>query len=140
MQSQLNSMIDNSLGDLKLEKQQISVCSIAGNTVMEHFLTSLSPKTIGVAPFNPLSHFGKIVSPQDIQLNLDPETKIYIFPAIAGYVGGDITAGIISSGMYKSDKLNCLLDIGTNGEMVLGSSSNMVSCATAAILLSKVLK
>ena len=132
MQSQLNSMIDNSLGDLKLEKQQISVCSIAGNTVMEHFLTSLSPKTIGVAPFNPLSHFGKIVSPQDIQLNLDPETKIYIFPAIAGYVGGDITAGIISSGMYKSDKLNCLLDIGTNGEMVLGSSSNMVSCATAA--------
>lgn len=132
MRSQLNSMIDNLMSNFKLKKQQISVCSIAGNTVMEHFLASLSPKTIGVAPFNPLSYFGNIIRSEDIQLNLDPETKIYIFPAIAGYVGGDITAGIISSGMYKSDKLNCLLDIGTNGEMVLGSSSNMVSCATAA--------
>ncbi len=132
LQTQLNSMIDHLIKRKSIEREKIVVCSIAGNTIMEHFLASLSPQTIGVAPFNPLSYFGTLYSPVDLNLNLKPTTKIYMFPAIAGYVGGDITAGILSSSMYQSNKLNCLLDIGTNGEMVLGSADNMISCATAA--------
>lgn len=132
LQNQLNQMIDNLMNKLNLDKKQIYKCSIAANTVMEHFLLGLSPKTIGVAPFKPLSFFGEIYEPKELNLTLDEQTKIYVFPAIAGYVGGDISAGILTTNMHNSKQLAFLLDIGTNGEMVLGSKEQLIACATAA--------
>ena len=132
LQKQLNQMIDSLSQKLHINKKQIIRCSIAGNTVMEHFLMGLSPQTIGVAPFRPLSFFGEIYNPKQINFNLEESTEVYIFPAIAGYVGGDITAGILTTKMHQSNELSFLLDIGTNGEMVLGSKERLISCATAA--------
>ncbi len=111
--------------------EELSKVVIAANTVMEHIYASLSPATIAVAPFTPLSLFG--TWERGSAYGLAEHTKILLAPAVAGYVGGDITAGILSSGAYLSEQPVVFLDIGTNGEMALGSAKDgFTCCATAA--------
>ncbi len=111
---------------------KISYVSIAANTVMQHLFAGLSPESIGVAPFTPLSLFGNEYPAADFLPGFAPEAKIYLCPAVAGYVGGDITAGLLSSGVHESEKSVLFIDIGTNGEMALGSREGFLCCATAA--------
>lgn len=96
----------------------------AGNTVMSHFLIGESPAKIGRAPFMPDELFGKSFGRTDFC------DELYIFPAVSGYVGGDITAGVMAA--VNPDKMTLFLDIGTNGEMVLGKGEEYFCCATAA--------
>lgn len=110
----------------------ISYVSIAANTVMEHLFAGLSPETIGVAPFTPLSLFGEELPAADFIPGLASDAKLYLCPAVAGYVGGDITAGLVSTGIFESEKSILFIDIGTNGEMALGSREGFLCCATAA--------
>ncbi len=114
------------------DTSKITYVSIAANTVMEHLLAGLSPESIGVAPFTPLSLFGEELEASDFIPNLADNAKIYLCPAVAGYVGGDITAGLLSTGTYKSEKSLLFIDIGTNGEMALGNRDGFICCATAA--------
>ena len=111
---------------------RIKKISIAGNTVMEHLFAGLSPKTIGVAPFTPLSYFGNEIPASDIFEGFAPDTKIYLCPAVSGYIGGDITAGILSSGLFASEETMLFIDIGTNGEMCIGNKDKLYCCSTAA--------
>lgn len=106
--------------------------SIAGNTVMEHIFAHLDPQSIGVAPFRPLSLFGQSFLAEDLLPALPPETPVYLCPAVAGYVGGDITAGLLAAGADKAEELTLFLDVGTNGEMALGDKSGWLCCAAAA--------
>ncbi len=99
---------------------------IAGNTVMQHIVTGLSPNSIGVNPFIPESLFGDVHAIKGIC------DQSYLMPCTAGYVGGDITAGIVATGLVRKERPCLLVDVGTNGEMVLGNKDRMVSCATAA--------
>lgn len=105
------------------ESDVVSVC-IAGNTVMQHIAAGLAPDTIGVNPFTPLSLFGDV---RDIE-GLGP---CRFARCIAGYVGGDITAGMLARGL-GADGTRLFLDLGTNGEMALASEGRIVCCATAA--------
>jgi len=107
------------------------VC-IAGNTVMEHIFTHLDPQSIGVAPFRPLSLFGRSFWAEDLLPALPPETPVYLCPAVAGYVGGDITAGLLAADADKAEELTLFLDVGTNGEMALGDKNGWLCCAAAA--------
>jgi len=110
---------------------EVRVVTIAANTVMEHIYAGLSPATIAVAPFTPLSLFG--TEYDGAQVGLHEGCTVYLAPAEAGYVGGDITAGILACGASKAEKPVLFLDIGTNGEMALGSAADgFVCCATAA--------
>lgn len=118
-------------------KGPVNFLAVAGNTVMSHLFADLSPKSIGVVPFIPLSLFGDMHTGASLGLELCEQ--VYIVPAIAGYVGGDITADLIAVKMHSAQlagKMNeletLLLDIGTNGEMVLGKAGDYVCCATAA--------
>lgn len=99
---------------------------IAGNTVMQHIATGLSPDTIGVNPFTPLSLFG------DEHEIAGLCAKTYLMPCIAGYVGGDISAGAVAVGLAKKERPCVFVDVGTNGEMMVGNKDRLVSCATAA--------
>ena len=116
----------------KLKLDAIRYISIAGNTVMEHIFAGLSPVSIGVAPYKPQSLFGKEYSAGEFFSAFSANCKVYICPAIAGYVGGDITAGLVSSGACDSQKTLLFIDVGTNGEMALGNADGFVCCATAA--------
>ena len=98
----------------------------AGNTVMEHIACGLAPDGIGVSPFEPLSLFG------DEHALAGVCDHVFIMPCVAGYVGGDITAGIVATGLQQRERPCLFVDIGTNGEMVIGCGDRMVACATAA--------
>ncbi len=114
------------------DKRDIRRIAIAGNTVMEHLFTGLDPTNIGVAPFTPESLFGDVWKASDCLPELGIEADVYLCPCVAGYVGGDITAGLVASGAPAAEGLWLYIDIGTNGEMGLGNAEGFVTCATAA--------
>lgn len=108
----------------------VTALSVAGNTTMQHFACGLDPKSIGVSPFTPQSLFGDEQTLFETFLPSCP--RAYLAPAVAGYVGGDITAGILAARMNDRAGLQLFVDIGTNGEMALGNKDGIVCCATAA--------
>ena len=128
----IRTQLSEMAGAMCPDTGKITYVSIAANTVMEHLLAGLSPESIGVAPFTPLSLFGEEMDAANFIPDLAPGAKLYLCPAVAGYVGGDITAGLLSTGVYKSEKSLLFIDIGTNGEMALGNRDGFLCCATAA--------
>mgnify|MGYP004661061373 CR=1 FL=1 len=130
MQSQIVSLLNGFISEMLMECGRTKVClfSVAGNTVMCHLLMGISPEKLGRAPFMPDEYFGREFNPLDIGLE-NCQTMI-IFPAVSGFVGGDITAGMMET--VNCNELTLYLDIGTNGEMALGKVDRYVCCATAA--------
>lgn len=130
MQSQIVSILNGFISEMLTECGRTEVClfSVAGNTVMCHLLMGISPEKLGRAPFMPDEYFGREFNPLDIGLE-NCQTMI-IFPAVSGFVGGDITAGMMET--VNCNELTLYLDIGTNGEMALGKGDRYVCCATAA--------
>lgn len=128
----IRRQIEHAARRLCPETEKINYISIAGNTVMEHIFAGLSPESIGVAPFEPLSLFGTELDASELLSGFAPDCRLYICPAVAGYVGGDITAGLLSSGAFESESTVLFVDIGTNGEMGLGGKNGFICCATAA--------
>ena len=115
--------------------ERIAGGAIAGNTTMLHLLVGEDPASLGVAPFTPRFIKAKEVLARDIHLaatGLAPETPLQLLPGIAGYIGADITAGIFASGMAFDTAPSLLVDIGTNGEIVLQNGGKLTACATAA--------
>ncbi|MBS4894920.1 MAG: DUF4445 domain-containing protein [Gordonibacter pamelaeae] len=106
--------------------------AVAGNTVMEHFAAGIGPEPIGAYPFAPPALFGEERRLWQADGRTGHPVRAYLAPAVAGYVGGDVTAGLHVAGLARSPKLQLYLDIGTNGEMALGSSGRIMCCATAA--------
>ena len=113
-------------------RRDITVMSIAANTVMEHIADGLSPVGIGTAPFTPLSLFGDVRPAAGLIDGCFPGAMCYFAPAMAGYVGGDVTAGLYAAGGAEAEGLWFYIDIGTNGEMALGNRDGWLACATAA--------
>lgn len=111
---------------------EIRRVSVAGNTVMEHLFDGLDPTPIGVAPFRPASLFGDERAAQSCLPDFRPDISVYLSPCVAGYVGGDVTAGLLASGGADAEGLWLYIDVGTNGEMALGNRDGFVCCATAA--------
>jgi len=109
--------------------------SIAGNTTMLHLLVAEDPTSLGIAPFT--AHFleGRQISAGEIGLTidaLDSTIPIQLLPSIGAYIGADITAGIYATGMVFDTAPSLLVDIGTNGEIVLQCNGVLTACATAA--------
>jgi uncharacterized 2Fe-2S/4Fe-4S cluster protein (DUF4445 family) len=118
--------------DGHLKAADISYMVVAGNTAMIQLFLSLPPTHIRQEPYIPTATHFPLVNAKEVGIKINPEASIYCFPAVAAYIGGDITAGVLSSHLFQSDKLSLFLDIGTNGEIVLGDSDWMVTCACSA--------
>jgi uncharacterized 2Fe-2S/4Fe-4S cluster protein (DUF4445 family) len=113
--------------------------AIAGNTTMLHLLVGEDPSSLGVAPFVPRFIDGRRVTAAAIGLAagkngdaLAPDTPLQLLPGIAAYIGADITAGMYATGMIFDEAPSLLIDIGTNGEIVLQTAGRLTACATAA--------
>ena len=104
--------------------------TVVGNSVMTHFLLGLPCNNIAQAPYIPVTNHSVEVDASELGLRL--KGMVTILPAIAAYVGSDITAGILSCGMLESKGYSMLLDLGTNGEMVIGNCDEILTCSTAA--------
>lgn len=108
----------------KLQPGEILQMIIAANTTMVYLLMGWDPAELGRAPFH-VSHTGAV----NTQIAGVP---CHIIPGLSAFVGGDITAGILASGMPEQEEITLLIDLGTNGEMALGNSRQLYACATAA--------
>lgn len=131
LHSQITGQIRQMLDEMRRQtgrNDDIMRLAVSGNTVMCHLLAGISPASIGVTPFMPEEFFGRSFSGDAIGL---PVEEVYIAPAVAGYVGGDITSDLLVVMPQHEDEETLLLDIGTNGEMVLGHGDDYLCCATA---------
>lgn len=127
---QLSRMIAALCARAGIATGNIARMSIAANPTMCHLLAGLPPDSLGHAPFAPVSRFGGCVETETLDLPF--KGQVYIAPSVSGFVGGDITAGMLASEIDRQDGLTLLVDVGTNGEMVLGQGSRFLCCSTAA--------
>lgn len=128
----LNKIINELIRKSGVERQHISHVTAAGNTVMTHLLVGLDPKYIREAPYTPVCNFAPPVRAMRVGLDIADYVYLYTFPAVASYVGGDIVSGVLSSGMYQRKQLALYIDIGTNGEIVVGNSDWLMTASCSA--------
>ncbi len=111
----------------------LAFCS---NTAMHHILLQLDPEPLGVIPFSPAIHQSISLECRDLGLNVHPGAKAFFLPSIAGYVGGDTIGVMLAETPQDSEEMQLIIDIGTNGELVLGNREKLIcsSCATGPAL------
>jgi uncharacterized 2Fe-2S/4Fe-4S cluster protein (DUF4445 family) len=129
----INSLIEEALKLNNVKNEEIYYAVIAGNTTMIHLFLGLDPAYIRESPYVPVFNKVPFLKASDTGLNMNPEGRVYCSPSVGSYVGGDITSGIISTPLLKNnEKINLFIDIGTNGEMVIGNNEWMITCACSA--------
>jgi uncharacterized 2Fe-2S/4Fe-4S cluster protein (DUF4445 family) len=137
---ELQSLVANTLNKLvervalrrKINPRDIYKMTIVGNSTMIHILLGLPPEPIRLTPYITTANHPPTVLANELNLNIHPQAPVDCLPGVASYMGADITAGVLSSGTHDTDKITLFLDIGTNGEMVLGTREWLVSCACSA--------
>ncbi len=128
----INEMIINLAARNKLNVSDIYTICFVGNTTMMHFLMGLSASNIAVNPFIPVTTLAHKCWAGSLKVNINPSGYAFLFPSVSAYIGADTVAAVLSSGLNRSRKISLLIDIGTNGEMVLGNNKWMLACSTAA--------
>jgi len=128
----INQIIDELLAQSQTEAKDIGHLTIAGNTTMTHILLGINPKYIRLAPYTPAASFFPPVMAHSLGLNVAKHVHLFPFPSVASYVGGDIISGVVAAGIHQRKKLTLYMDIGTNGEIVIGNSDWMVTAACSA--------
>ncbi len=128
----LNQLLSEAAEERGIQTDHIYKVVVAGNSTMIHLFTGVSPESIRLMPFitavNQLPPFPA----REIGLEINPEATVDCLPGIASYVGADITSGVVSSAMCDAGDLTLFVDIGTNGEVVLGDCTWLIACACSA--------
>ncbi len=129
----INPMVRRLLSDTELGPEDIVQVSISGNTVMSHLFLGISPESIGILPFEPAVRIYPVRSAGECGLEINQSAPVNILPSISGYIGGDLTAGIMVSELYRCDgHCSLLIDIGTNCEIILNNGKQLYASAAAA--------
>jgi uncharacterized 2Fe-2S/4Fe-4S cluster protein (DUF4445 family) len=130
--STLNKLILQACKKSGLKPRCIYEATVVGNTAMHHFILGLQPKHLGLSPYVPVVATPINEKARNLGLRLNTAANVYVFPIIAGFLGGDAVADIISTGIYESDDLEIALDIGTNTEVVIGNKDGLMACSCAS--------
>lgn len=130
----LNDLLAQLTAQSGIARENIYEAVIVGNATMLHLLLGIDPEPISVAPFIPAISQPITFRAADVGLELHPEARVSTLPHLGAYVGADIVAGILATGLTrnKDGKLRLLIDVGTNGEIVLGSVNRTLSTAAPA--------
>jgi len=128
----INNLITALVTKNKVRLNEIIAILCAGNTAMVHFLLGLDPSQIRKEPYIPACISPPPIRAAEIGIKINPRGLLYCLPSIASWVGADITAGILATGLYQAEDLTMLIDIGTNGEIVIGNKNWMVCCSASA--------
>ena len=115
-----------------VDPREIYEVALAGNATMVHLALGIDPEPLGVAPFVMSTRELPEVLAGDLGLAVHPRARAYVFPALGAYVGGDIVAGMLASGMDRDKRIRLFIDVGTNCEIVLGDASRLLSTAAPA--------
>lgn len=128
----INELVDKILTRQNLVPDDLSSAVVAGNTTMTQLFLRVDPRYIRLEPYIPAMNTVPPVPAQAIGLHLLPEALVYSYPSVASYVGGDIVSGTLVTDMANGEEILLFIDIGTNGEIVLGNQDWLVSCACSA--------
>ena len=130
--SNINEIIDELLTQSQVSVEHIGHIIVAGNTTMTQILLGIDPKYIRLSPYTPAANFIPPVKADSLGIKTGKHVYLFTFPVVASYVGGDIVSGIVGAGVHQRKTLTFYMDIGTNGEIVIGNSDWMVTASGSA--------
>ena len=128
----INGIIEELQAQSKVDTERIGHLMVAGNTTMTQILLGLNPQHLRLTPYTPVANFFPPVPASSLGIKASDHAQIFLFPAVASYVGGDIVSGIVGAGVHQRKVLTFFMDIGTNGEIVIGNSDWMVTASCSA--------
>ncbi len=128
----INKVLTKIITRAGVERENISTITMAGNTTMTQLLLAIDPRYLRRAPYVPASTMYPPFGAATIGIDLDEHVIALLYPAISSYVGGDIVAGIMGTGLYREEELTLFLDIGTNAEIVIGNKDWLACTACSA--------
>ncbi len=136
LQRTIAEALDEMVGELAeqagIRRERIYELTFAGNTTMQQLLCGIDPSSLGEVPFVPAIHRGQVLPATELGLHVHPRAHAYVLPVIGGFVGGDTVSGILASGLAEAPGPTLLVDIGTNGEIVLFADGKLSAASTAA--------
>ena len=115
-----------------VDPENISTITLAGNTTMTQLMLAVDPRSIRRAPYVPAATLYPPIKAADLGMDLGDHVAALVYPAVSSYVGGDIVAGVMGSGIYRTDELTLYLDVGTNAEIVIGNQDWLACAACSA--------
>lgn len=125
-------LISDLCGQTSIDPLNIYEVAVAANSTMTHLFLGVDPSGIGASPYIPAFTASVTVPAGTVGLSIAPFGLVYCLPAVSGYIGADIVAGLVASELDSSEQIALLIDIGTNGEIVLGSAQGLHACSCAA--------
>jgi uncharacterized 2Fe-2S/4Fe-4S cluster protein (DUF4445 family) len=128
----MNEIIGELLTQSQVDIEHIGHLMVAGNTTMTQILLGLEPKYLRLAPYTPVANFFPPVEASALGINVGKQAYLFTFPAVASYVGGDIVSGVVGAGVHQRKTRTFFMDIGTNGEIVIGNSDWMATASCSA--------
>ena len=128
----LNPLIESIYEKTGIDKNNVIRAVISGNTTMSTLFLGIYPDYLRLEPYIPPYLKSPRLMGEDVGLNINKSALIYLSPNVASYVGGDITAGVLSAGIWASEENTLFIDLGTNGEIVFGNKDFMMCCACSA--------
>ena len=128
----VNELISSLANEFHVSLSEITGVMCAGNMTMTHLLLRVDPTYIRREPYIPTANFMPVIRAAEAGIKINPRGLLACLPGVSSYVGADITAGVIASGIDEAPKLSMLIDIGTNGEIVLGNKEWLTCCSSSA--------
>ncbi len=128
----INKVIRKVIKQAAVDPDDISTITLAGNTTMTQLFLKVNSRYLRRSPYVPASTIYPPLRAVDLGLELADHVDALVYPAISSYVGGDIVAGVMGSGMYRTEKMTLFMDIGTNAEIVIGNKTWLVCAACSA--------
>lgn len=130
--STINRLLGAVCSQVHARPDEVFKVTVAANPTMIHLLLAIAPDQIRLAPFIPVANHVPTLSAAELGLAVHPQALVDCLPGVASYVGADISAGVLSTRMDESAELTLFIDVGTNGETVLGNADWLVTCACSA--------
>jgi uncharacterized 2Fe-2S/4Fe-4S cluster protein (DUF4445 family) len=128
----LNRQIDQVLREAGVLPQWVYKVTVVGNTCMHHVLLGIDPTYVGLAPYTAVLRHGLVLPARALHLKINSEARVCFLPIVAGFVGADAVAVTLATRLDESRELRVAVDIGTNGEIVLGTRDRLMACSAPA--------
>ncbi|MGH8912398.1 MAG: ASKHA domain-containing protein, partial [Acidimicrobiia bacterium] len=126
----LDGLVGELATEAAVERDEIIDVAVVGNPIMHHLLLGLDPTPLGSAPFAPVVSDSLDLPAAHIDLDIHPGARLFVLPLVAGHVGADTMGAVLSEGPHRRDSLQLLVDVGTNAEIVLGSSARLLAASS----------
>ncbi len=128
----LNQQIDELLERTGVLPQWVYKLTVVGNTCMHHVLLGIDPTYVGLSPYSAVLRHPLVLAARALRLKVNPEARVCFLPIVAGFVGADAVAAALATRLDESPSMRAVVDIGTNGEVVMGTRERLIACSAPA--------